>query len=311
MRNLLISILFLGCITPLMGQDVIIRKNGLEIEAEVLRVDPEEVLYKRWDNLDGPEFVLQRAQIVLIRYADGRVQIMEEDFYESEEEEGAELAQPESEEWPGTDRIRRQAIGWGLLSYLAGHQRFTYQRMLSERLTAEVELGIVGIGQRVRPAYRNEQVFSGGSILDAKEDEQGFFVQLGPKWKLTNRERWSLQGVYLRPELNYSYLRVQGQAYQRNGQPNDYDYTFTFSGHTLGVFVGGGYQLLLADLLLLDAYAGMGFVRSFDHVNIEGLAAPNQPVPLSDGPTFRYSHQQFAGQGGIALTLGLAASFAF
>ncbi len=59
------------------AQDVIVRKNELEIKAKVVEVGPEQVKYKRFDNPDGPIYIENRDQIQKISYANGTEDIFE------------------------------------------------------------------------------------------------------------------------------------------------------------------------------------------------------------------------------------------
>ena len=53
------------------AQDIITKKDGTDIEAKVLEVNPSDVKYKRFDNLEGPTYSIEKADILLIRYANG------------------------------------------------------------------------------------------------------------------------------------------------------------------------------------------------------------------------------------------------
>jgi len=57
-------------------QDLIILKNGSTIEAKVLEISPTEIRYKRFDNLEGPTIVIMAADVLSIRYANGRMEII-------------------------------------------------------------------------------------------------------------------------------------------------------------------------------------------------------------------------------------------
>jgi hypothetical protein len=50
------------------GQDVLVKKSGEEIEVIVIEVGIQEIRYKHFDNLQGPDYVAQKSEIALIRY---------------------------------------------------------------------------------------------------------------------------------------------------------------------------------------------------------------------------------------------------
>ena len=55
----------------LQAQDVMIRKDGSEIQAKILEVNPDDVSYKRFDNPEGPVYRENKKEILKIKYANG------------------------------------------------------------------------------------------------------------------------------------------------------------------------------------------------------------------------------------------------
>ncbi len=53
------------------GQDVIVLKNGEEIKAKVEQILDTEIKYRKSDNLTGPIYSAKKAEIFMIRYANG------------------------------------------------------------------------------------------------------------------------------------------------------------------------------------------------------------------------------------------------
>ncbi len=53
------------------AQDTITKNDGSYIQAKVLEVTPTEVKYKKFNNQDGPLFILNKADISEIRYENG------------------------------------------------------------------------------------------------------------------------------------------------------------------------------------------------------------------------------------------------
>ena len=58
--------------------DVIILKNGQEIQAKVLEVGQTEVKFKNCDNQSGPTFSKNKSEIFMIKYPNGTSTVMEE-----------------------------------------------------------------------------------------------------------------------------------------------------------------------------------------------------------------------------------------
>jgi hypothetical protein len=74
---LFMSLFFLvGGILSVNAQDMIILKNGDEIEAKVIEISPTEIRYKRFSNLDGPTMVIPAANVSIIIFEDGTREII-------------------------------------------------------------------------------------------------------------------------------------------------------------------------------------------------------------------------------------------
>ena len=78
MKKALIIFALLAISCGLAGaQDLITKNDGTDIMAKVLEVSPAEVKYKMWDNQEGPVFVLNAADILLIRFENGENYVIE------------------------------------------------------------------------------------------------------------------------------------------------------------------------------------------------------------------------------------------
>ncbi len=58
------------CLTA-KAQDVIVLQNAEEIEAKVEAIAQDLVTYRRWSNLDGPTYTIEKSQIFYIKYQNG------------------------------------------------------------------------------------------------------------------------------------------------------------------------------------------------------------------------------------------------
>lgn len=67
------------------AQDVITKRDGTDIEAKVLEVNPSDVKYKRFDNLDGPTYSIMNSDILLIRYANGSKEVFNSEPQEQDD----------------------------------------------------------------------------------------------------------------------------------------------------------------------------------------------------------------------------------
>jgi len=67
---------FVGGVLSVNAQDLIVLKTGSMIEGKVIEISPTEIRYKRADHLDGPTIVLPANNVLSIRYANGKTDII-------------------------------------------------------------------------------------------------------------------------------------------------------------------------------------------------------------------------------------------
>lgn len=58
-------------ITIAFSQDIITKKSGEDIQAKVLEVTTTEIKYKKFDNQNGPTFIILKSDVLMIRYENG------------------------------------------------------------------------------------------------------------------------------------------------------------------------------------------------------------------------------------------------
>lgn len=77
MRVLIFFIFILLVIaSPVIAQDVIYTNSGNKIEAKVLEINTASVKYKDHNNLDGPTYVINKSDVVLIKYTNGMTEVI-------------------------------------------------------------------------------------------------------------------------------------------------------------------------------------------------------------------------------------------
>ncbi len=58
------------------AQDVIVKRNGEELQCKILEVSKNEVTYKRWSNQEGPTFAEKKSEIFMIKYENGEKEVV-------------------------------------------------------------------------------------------------------------------------------------------------------------------------------------------------------------------------------------------
>lgn len=66
------------CSTGTFAQDVIVKKNGSTILCRILEVNSSEVVYKKWNNLKGNNYVMERSDVTAINYENGKKELLSE-----------------------------------------------------------------------------------------------------------------------------------------------------------------------------------------------------------------------------------------
>ena len=76
MKKLLLLLLCLPLIG--FGQDNIILRDGEEILSKVLKINPENIEYKKISNLQGPTYTLDKTDVFMIKYENGEKEVFPE-----------------------------------------------------------------------------------------------------------------------------------------------------------------------------------------------------------------------------------------
>lgn len=71
MKHLLIFLFFL-CSMSVSAQDVIVKKDGSTIICRVVELTESEIVYKKWSDLKGPSYVMERSAASAINYQNGK-----------------------------------------------------------------------------------------------------------------------------------------------------------------------------------------------------------------------------------------------
>ena len=74
-----VFILLFSLAGTIMAQDTITTKEGKDIKAKVLEINSTEIRYLDFDNLEGPTYVINKSEILLIRYQNGKNEVFNND----------------------------------------------------------------------------------------------------------------------------------------------------------------------------------------------------------------------------------------
>lgn len=71
MKKILTLLTFAAVTEFVSAQDVIVLRSADEIEAKVVSVSDEVISYRRWDNLEGPMYNMDKSKVLFIKYQNG------------------------------------------------------------------------------------------------------------------------------------------------------------------------------------------------------------------------------------------------
>ena len=72
---IILAVLILG-IADLSAQDIITKRNGEDIRARITAIGPDTISYQLYDINDGITYTIMKSDVVLIRYKDGRNEVI-------------------------------------------------------------------------------------------------------------------------------------------------------------------------------------------------------------------------------------------
>jgi|GEM_PF-1005455 len=70
---LLVSVVFFAALTA-NSQDVIVKKDNTTILSKITKITTSEIEYKKWSNLDGPVYVIEKSELLRINFQSGEVE---------------------------------------------------------------------------------------------------------------------------------------------------------------------------------------------------------------------------------------------
>ena len=70
MKKYLLFLLFMRTVS-ITAQDIVVMRNGDEVEAKVTKVGTAEIEYHKWSNQDGPIYTVPKSDVFMVKYMNG------------------------------------------------------------------------------------------------------------------------------------------------------------------------------------------------------------------------------------------------
>ena len=77
-----IALLFITCLSY--SQDIIFRINGETIESKVEEINTNDIKYKKFENLNGPTYTIEKKELKQIKFENGTIESFEKDNLKNE-----------------------------------------------------------------------------------------------------------------------------------------------------------------------------------------------------------------------------------
>ena len=182
-------------------------KSGEEISAKVLKIGENEIEYKKCDNQTGPTYTIRPAKVFMVRYANGKkdiISVIKTDTKDKVKTENTSEIESVSKKENG---LPQNITKINLLGLVWGQIDLQYERALDARSSIHATIGIMPgsnqapeIQRRINEATPNPDFILSSAVLS------GF--QFCPEYRIYTSGR-VFQGFYVAPQLCYSTYTLQ------------------------------------------------------------------------------------------------------
>lgn len=246
MKKITFSFVAIILVLNLFGQDKIYKKSGPVINAKVIEIGPDVIKYTLTDSPDGPVYVVEKASLKSITYADGRVEKYQVSYKDPANYEGQ----------------LTKAIKVNFLAPLLGYSEIGYEKSVTPLKGYEVNLGIIGAGKNLGIDY----YWVNGENKPYRRNAFGLFGDYGYKFKKLptffnrgSRMTHIMQGNYVKPTVTAGYYTDHALNYKYNTEPSLEKRNNLFGAITLNF----GNQWVFGEKFLVDGFWGFGY--AFDN----------------------------------------------
>lgn len=219
------------------AQDTLFLKNNNIVSCKITEVRTNEITYKDYDNLEGPNIFIPISSISKIKYSNGKIV----DLIAAKIEKGNDIKVID----------KKDAIKFIFFSPLFENLGFVYERKLKMGQNLEIRAGYIGIGNTLSELLGNKNTI-------------GFYVCGGIKFIVGQKSQehyiddikylHPLKGKYIKPELVYSTINYSVEDYY---YPNTTKINYQKSLYGINIIFGK--QYIFGKSVTFDPYIGFGY----------------------------------------------------
>jgi hypothetical protein len=144
------------------SQDILYKKDGSKEEVKVLEISTNEITFKKFSNPEGPSYVINKEEVVLIAFANGEHELISP----VTEEKAVEIEKVETIK-PFTQDYNRNIMAFHMFDVLFGDIAFSYERIMADGkigLKFPIAFGFYGLNPQETPFEFNNLFYSGMGI---------------------------------------------------------------------------------------------------------------------------------------------------
>ena len=155
-RYCLLCVLFFVLAGLSAAQDVITTRDGKDIKAKVLEISSTEIKYLDFENMEGPTYILDRSEVRIIRYQNGKNEVFADDT----------MPQKETCE-PTPKAMVTEGMEYKNYSPLYDHRNYTRQPgdTYNPSLAGAMSFLIPGLGQCICDEWGHGLAFFGADLI--------------------------------------------------------------------------------------------------------------------------------------------------
>ena len=212
-------------------------KNGKTIPCKITEIRPDELTYKDYDNLEGPNIIIHKEGINKIIYQNGKVVNLSSEELQVKKE-------PEIIN-------KNQCVKFIFLSPLFENLGFVYEIKLKMSQNLEIKAGYIGIGHNISDLLGNKNsngaYICGGVKFILGQKSHDYYID-GVKFL------HPISGRYIKPEFIFSTIQYTQEDYFYPSYTE-----VTYRNNLYGINIIFGKQYIFGKNLTFDPYFGIGY----------------------------------------------------
>lgn len=266
LKTLITAVITLITVTVIKSQDIIYTISGGKITAKVLEINPKEIKYKSYSNIEGPNYVINNSDVVLIQFANGTSQIINQD---------APALKPKKDEIPVASKtytlnnrptniyyLHPNLISINALALMNGDFTLLYDREFCNSHLNITALGGYNFNQHINQGFNAIINSAGGNVK--KNFDAGLGISFMPNNTRRGQYFIGLLGKYMNYNYQqYDYVNGQGGVLQNK------------IGTQLGIMFTNGWVVRVTENLNFKLFGSLGISSNHPFLNSSFSSNPN------------------------------------